>query len=130
MLSKIGAPLLSIAMASNPMGMLGGIARLAAGSLGNVNNPRGMGYNQATANRMASVSDGALGRGDFINKKTMGLATYGSTTRNSDGSSATRGTTRSGTGYESRDGGREIDIGGRRYTTNRQGHYSLNVGKR
>jgi hypothetical protein len=56
----------------------------------------------------------------------MGSASYGR--RQSDGT--VTGTTRSGTGYTSRDGGNSISVGGRTYSKNRRGTYSLNVGKR
>lgn len=89
-----------------------------------LNKIMGAGYNQATAANSARVSAGVQ-QSDMVGGR-YGGASYGR--KQSDGS--VTGTTRSGTGYTSRNGGRDIDIGGRSYSTNRQGRYSLNVGKR
>jgi hypothetical protein len=121
---KLAPGLISLAMASSPMGVFGAFGRLAAASLGNVNNPRGLGYNAGTAAMNAAVSRGVQAS-DMIGGR-MGSASYGR--RQSDGT--VTGTTRSGTGYTSRDGGNSISVGGRTYSKNRRGTYSLNVGKR
>jgi hypothetical protein len=116
---KLAPGLLGIAMASSPMGVFGGMARLAAASLGNANNPRGLGFNQSTLDANNAFSPA---RSDMIGNSK---ASYGRKT--SDG---VRGTTSGGTNYTSRNGGRDIDIGGRSYTSRGRGKYSLNVGRR
>jgi peptidoglycan hydrolase-like protein with peptidoglycan-binding domain len=99
------------------------VSSLIRGSLGNVNNPNGLGFNQDTFNRTNSFTPQ---QSDMVGGM-HGAASYGRTTKNSDGSTTTRGTTSTGTGYESHNGGDRIDVGGRTYTKNKRGTYSLNV---
>lgn len=115
--SKLAPGMIGMAMASSPMGVLGGMARLAAASLGNVNNPRGLGYDAGTAARNAAVARGVQSS-DLVGNG----ASYGR--KRSDGS--VTGTTSRGTGYTSSNGGRDITIGGRSYKKERSG-YSLKV---
>jgi hypothetical protein len=69
----------------------------------------------------AAVSRGVQAS-DMIGGR-MGSASYGR--RQSDGT--VTGTTRSGTGYTSSNGGRDISIGGRSYTRTKDGHYAQKV---
>jgi peptidoglycan hydrolase-like protein with peptidoglycan-binding domain len=93
--------------------------------IGALNKIFGGGFNQSTAARNARVSAGVQAS-DLVGG-AYGNASYGR--RQSDGS--VTGTTRSGTGYTSRDGGREIDIGGRTYRANRgRAGYSLDLSRR
>jgi hypothetical protein len=119
--SKLAPGMISMAMAGGPLGVLGGFARLAAASLGNVNNPRGLGYDAATAARNAAVAAGV--RSSDMIGGNMGGASYGR--RQSDGT--VTGTTRSGTGYTSSNGGDHISVGGRSYSKNSRGTYSQDL---
>lgn len=103
--------------AAGPLGVMGAFGRLAAASLGNVNNPRGLGYNASTAARNAAVARGVQAS-DLVGNG----ASYGR--KQSDGT--VTGTTSRGTGYTSSNGGREISIGGRTYEKKDNG-YSLKL---
>ncbi len=107
------------------------IAKLAMGlaipgigmGIGALNKIMGAGFNQSTAAQNARVSAGVQ-ESDLIGG-AYGGASYGR--KQSDGS--VTGTTRSGTGYTSRDGGREISVGGRSYTAKKDGRgYAQRIG--
>jgi peptidoglycan hydrolase-like protein with peptidoglycan-binding domain len=107
-----GVPLAASLLTGVPIGL--GIAAM--------NKIFGGGYRQSTAAQNARVSAGVQAS-DMIGG-AYGGASYGR--RQSDGS--VTGTTRSGTGFTSRDGGKSISVGGRTYTANKNRRgYSLNV---
>jgi len=106
------------------------VAKLAMGlaipgiglGIGALNKIMGAGFNQSTAAQNARVSAGVQSS-DMVGGR-YGGASYGR--KQSDGS--VTGTTRSGTGYTSRDGGNSISVGGRSYVKNKRGTYSQKIG--
>lgn len=119
LLKKLAPGMILGALTGGIPGMaMSGLGGLIRGSLGSVNNPRGLGFDAATAARSAAIARGVQAS-DLVGNG----ASYGR--RQSDGS--VTGTTSSGTGYESRDGGKEISVGGRTYKEKKSGGYSLEL---
>jgi hypothetical protein len=114
---KLAPGMIGMALATGPLGVFGGFARLAAASLGNVNNPRGLGYDAATAAMNATFTPA---RSDLVNPNNPNGAAYGR--KQSDGT--VRGRTSGGTSYTSSNGGDRVSVGGKTFEKNRAGRYS------